>query len=257
MLLKFNNNNNSAEYTYTEDPILHISKVSFTTSDINWADRLSNTFLLFKLTCFNSNDEQIKSYQETLSLSSLINPYQKQPHLNADTYFFDKSKQSYETYSRCVVSLNLLNLTFKEGEYLSVTFEDKNYYKKCIADWQGRIDALYIKIANWLKKTDSYSTKRGSPIEMYEPLMDIFNISSVEVNTADIYKKNKLIASLKPKGLWVIGSNGLIDLLTHKGSFYIVDAAEPFNEPNWLIYANQNAKTPKKFTEEELLKVIA
>jgi hypothetical protein len=76
---------------------------------------------------------------------------------------------------------------------------------------------------------------------MYEELMSQFGIPASEIDTADVHKGKHFILSIKPKGLWIIGANGRIDILTTKGSYMLVDTADEFSKPQWKLL-NGNKK---------------
>lgn len=91
---------------------------------------------------------------------------------------------------------------------------------------------------------------------MHEELMEEFGLPPESIDTADIYKDGRLLASFKPKGLWIIGANGRIDLLTSKGSYILVDGAEQFQPPKWLIYSPEDKRNGKPFDKSSLLKIL-
>lgn len=131
---------------------------------------------------------------------------------------------------------------------------DKSHVEKRVRDWKKRISELYTAIKGWTKQTE-YSIKIGGKIVMYEELMAKFNVQAVEVDTADIYKDEKIILTIKPKGLWIIGANGKIDILSTRGSYVIVDTAEQFETPNWKLY-NGDKKNWVDFTKQSFLQIL-
>jgi len=69
------------------------------------------------------------------------------------------------------------------------------------------------------------------PTLMYEELMRRFQVSSVEMPTYGIVRDNARLMRVQPKGLWVIGANGRVDLVTKAASLILVDASEPLSGP--------------------------
>jgi hypothetical protein len=130
----------------------------------------------------------------------------------------------------------------------------KPLLKKRIRDWKKRISNLYATLKSWTKDTDYY-LKAGGKIEMYEELMDQFNVPPVQLDTVDLYKNDKLILVFKPKGLWMIGTNGGIDILTFRGGYTLIDMAEPFKAPKWKLYSSDN-RTRVDFTKQSFLQLI-
>lgn len=133
----------------------------------------------------------------------------------------------------------------------------KEHIEKRVNDWKTRILDLYKEVDQWLSSSE-YSIKSGNSISMYEELMQKFNVPADTMDTADIYKKDKIILSIKPKGLWIIGANGRIDILTSKGSYTLVDFSDQFKKPVWHIYSSKDIqkKNGKVFNKEELLNIL-
>ena len=118
---------------------------------------------------------------------------------------------------------------------------DKQFVEKSIADWKKRVLNLYSEIDLWLKGT-AYSIKLHGKTEMYEELMFEFDVPPIQIETAGVYKDNKLVLGLRPKGLWAISANGLLDISTKFGAYSIKDTAEQFETPHWNIYIFNSKK---------------
>jgi hypothetical protein len=39
-----------------------------------------------------------------------------------------------------------------------------------------------------------------------------------------------------PKALWVIGANGRVDLFSRRGAFVLIDIADSFQPPRWILH---------------------
>ena len=131
---------------------------------------------------------------------------------------------------------------------------DKQHVEKRIIDWKKRVSDLYSTIELWLTGSDYY-IKRGSKLKMYEELMSEFNVRATNIETADIYKDNKIVLALKPKGLWMVGANGRIDLLSTKGNYMLVDFAEQFEPPYWKLF-NGDKKNGVEFTKRSFFQLL-
>lgn len=131
---------------------------------------------------------------------------------------------------------------------------DKSHVEKRVKDWKKRVSDLYATIRAWTKQTD-YSIKTGGKITMYEELMAQFNVQPVEIDTADIFKDGKIVLTIKPKGLWTIGANGRIDILSTRGSYMIVDTAAQFTTPKWKLY-NGDKKNGTDLTKQAFLQLF-
>lgn len=132
---------------------------------------------------------------------------------------------------------------------------DKTRIEERVADWKLRINNLYTLIQEWLVDTD-YKLKTGPKQTMYEPLMEEFGVLPTEVNTADIYKGKKKVLAVIPKGLWIIGANGRIDLLSGKGASILVDFAKPLQQPEWKIYVSTDRRHGINFNKNAFLNAL-
>jgi hypothetical protein len=124
-----------------------------------------------------------------------------------------------------------------------------------IQNWLKRIHDLYSQIRQWLSHED-YKIKMRTDLEINEELMRDFHIPPRKMESLDILKNDKIIISLKPYGLWVIGANGRIDMLTSKGNYVIVDSSEAFEAPSWKMYSPQNPLKKENLTKEKFLSLI-
>lgn len=131
---------------------------------------------------------------------------------------------------------------------------DKQQVEKRVRDWKKRVSELYSTMKIWLKDSE-YSLKVGPKVIMYEGLMSQFDVPSTEIDTIDIYKGKNFVLTLKPKGLWIIGANGRIDILSIVGSYTLVDLAEPFEVPNWKLF-NGDKKNGIEFNKQTFFKLL-
>ena len=131
---------------------------------------------------------------------------------------------------------------------------DKQQIEKRVSDWKERVSGLYSNINVWLNDSE-YSLKDGHKLTMYEELMSQFDIPATEIDTKDVYAGKTFILALKPRGLWLIGVNGRIDILTTKGNYMLVDNAEQFKTPQWKLF-NGDKKNGVEFTKPTFLNLL-
>jgi hypothetical protein len=118
------------------------------------------------------------------------------------------------------------------------------------------IKKLYTQIEEWVEDKPDFSIKVGTPTGIYEELMANFDVPAGQIETINIFNKKGITASLKPRGLWIIGANGGIDINSLKGSFIIVDHAQAFEEPKWSLYPSKGNLKNVPFNKVEFLKII-
>jgi len=130
----------------------------------------------------------------------------------------------------------------------------KQIVEKRVRDWKKRVADLYSTIKLWLKDSE-YTLMLGPKLPMFEGLMSQFHIPATEVDTADVYKNKNFMLAIKPRGLWVVGANGRIDILTTKGNYTLVDFAEQFKTPHWTLF-NGDKNNGVEFNKQSFLQLL-
>lgn len=113
-----------------------------------------------------------------------------------------------------------------------ITADDVN---RRVEDWLGRLDVLFKKVEAWVKD-GGWSIEPGAPIPMHEEPMQRFGIAESSQPSLSVRSPAGAEIWLKPKGLWVIGANGRVDIFSPKGVFTLIDVADPFDEPRWVLH---------------------
>ena len=131
---------------------------------------------------------------------------------------------------------------------------DKHLVEKRVADWKKRVADLYSTIKTWLIDSE-YSLKLGPKLTMFEELMSRFSVPPTDIDTADVFKNKSFILTLKPQGLWIIGVNGRIDILTMKGNYQLVDYANQFETPKWKLFSGAK-KNGVEFSKQTFLQLL-
>lgn len=258
--IKFDNTTTKKTTTSADKPVLNISKIVFDTNDKNWVQRLFNSMLTIKFACIGSDKKEKKTFQQQISISSYITPYHKQAILEPNLWLTFEESFNITKDSDCdhwKTTLELSNLSFSNpNEALQILLIDKDHIVKQIVDWKKRVNNLYKESKNWLKERPDLSVTNGNPTAMYEGLMQSFQIQPTEVDTADILKGKKIVLSFKPKGLWMIGANGRIDIISRVGNYILIDTAEQFETPNWHIFLATAKQNGRPFNQAELFNLI-
>ena len=112
-----------------------------------------------------------------------------------------------------------------------------------LSDWRDRVHKLYGEIERELQGTDLRSNREGKQTSSEElpqrvglteddqPKIDILRIVRPDGTNA---------AVLYPRGVWIIGANGRIDLrlmpsIGGSETYMLVDQSEPFTSPaQWI-----------------------
>jgi hypothetical protein len=102
-----------------------------------------------------------------------------------------------------------------------------------VQDWSLRIHALHARIETWLP--DGFRTRVDRFVRMDEELMRAFGVEAVDLPILEISNRDVPRAKLVPRGLWIVGTNGRLDLFAADRHWIIVDRAENFARPEWRI----------------------
>jgi hypothetical protein len=129
---------------------------------------------------------------------------------------------------------------------------DKPYIQNRVSEWKKRIADLYALVEAGLAGLNDVRVEKSRHTLMHEELMHKSGVGSEKLPILDIYKKDSLAATFKPVGLWVIGANGRIDILTSKGSYILVDKAEHGTAPQWTVFSPKGKKSGAPFSPETI-----
>lgn len=124
---------------------------------------------------------------------------------------------------------------------------DKSYIESRVNDWVQRIDDLYLFVKHTLVNVKGVKYELIKKMVMHEELMQEYGVAPTDVPILDLYKEEKLIASFKPIGLWVIGANGRVDILTKVGAFILVNVTEIEGDSKWEVFAPTNRRKGQPF----------
>ncbi len=134
-----------------------------------------------------------------------------------------------------------------------VTKED---IKKRIDDWKKRISSLYDMIAEWVASEGMYKCRRRLAVPMYEELMQELSVRPETLESLDVYRGRDLVATVKPIGLWIVGANGRLDILTRNGATILVDKAEKFHKSRWVAYGSTNGRQARRFDKRYFVRLL-
>ena len=130
---------------------------------------------------------------------------------------------------------------------------DAPYVQRRVDDWIDRLGALYGELSTALP--DGWST-RTAAVTMHEELMRKFNVPPASVPTLSFAHKSGVGASLIPRGLWVIGANGRVDLTTDGQRYLVLDLADSFTCPEWQVCPAHDRWNREPFTPDWLNRIL-
>jgi hypothetical protein len=125
-----------------------------------------------------------------------------------------------------------------------------------IEDWVGRIEGVYARVEEWASHL-GLRAERARTILMSEELMQNFAIPDRELAILDLSRVDAPVMSVVPVGLWVLGSNGRIDILTREGSAILLDTAQPLEPPNWVYFLRGSERVFKPWNEAAFRELVS
>jgi hypothetical protein len=131
---------------------------------------------------------------------------------------------------------------------------DRDHIVRRVDDWVGRINSLYGQIEEWLPA--GWTAHRKTTVRMHEELMRRLNVPARDLPVLDLLHQGKLSARIEPRGLWIIGANGRLDLIIDSRHYVIIDSAENLEAPQWQIAPLSNRQSLQKLDRETFISVL-
>jgi hypothetical protein len=128
------------------------------------------------------------------------------------------------------------------------------HVKERVADWERRIHELYTQIEGWLPA--GYSAQRDRTMLMREEMMQKFGVADRRLPILEITRGSVLVARIEPRGLWIIGANGRLDMIVGRNQYVIVDTAENFASPSWIFTPFSNRRNRQPLTQETFCSIL-
>src|SRR5579864_2286044 len=104
----------------------------------------------------------------------------------------------------------------------------------CIDDLELRLRRLYDTLDQWMESIPHDRIERGRQRQTVEPLMRQLHIAPRDLPTYTIYQGKKRIAFI-PAALWVVGTNGRVNVTTNKKQHSLVDRGDQEQGSKWQL----------------------
>ncbi len=134
-----------------------------------------------------------------------------------------------------------------------VTSDDitKAYVVRRVRDWETRIDDLYARVGSWL--ATGHDCHALEHVSMREDLMKRTGVAARSLPVLTISTAGHVVGRIEPRGLWIVGANGHLDMLSPSGRHVLFDGAENFKTPEWRISALSARQKPENLTRPRLV----
>jgi hypothetical protein len=133
---------------------------------------------------------------------------------------------------------------------------NREYILWRISDWKNRLENLFNDIKLWTNIFEKIEIKESMIPQAREEFLQMFNIDPDSIPVmAILFSKNRV--SFVPMGLWVIGSNGRVNINTNKNQYILFDLGGKNGEPSqWTIVNPSKRKERIIFDKPILTKII-
>ena len=109
---------------------------------------------------------------------------------------------------------------------------DKAHVEARVRDWEDRIEGLYAGILGWLP--GSWNGTVEGTVSFHEELMVKFGLGQRRLPVLKLRSRSSE-ALLEPRGLWIIGANGRVDMTRADDRRLLTDRAPIFEPPRWFV----------------------
>jgi len=124
-----------------------------------------------------------------------------------------------------------------------------------VEDWVHRIKTLYDDVRTWLKDQVGLRFESSRTVTMSEEMMQEFAVTDREIPVLDILDSEQVIASFVPRGLWLIGSWGRIDIITRDRT-HVLLALRIDGNLAWQMVSHEDRRRMTPFDKNALLALM-
>lgn len=158
---------------------------------------------------------------------------------------FDKSGLRFDE----LVPMNVWERT-EEGIF------ERQHVVEEVEDWLRRVERLYADVLDWLGDNKQLHFEQKRTVTMSEEIMQKFAVTDRELPVLDILRDDQVVASFVPRGLWILGAWGRIDVITKDGTSVLV-AIKKHNTFEWQLTSPNDRRRRKPFGKSVLLELVS
>jgi hypothetical protein len=125
-----------------------------------------------------------------------------------------------------------------------------------VEDWVRRVGALYDDVRVWLGDRPDLRCEQSRTVTMSEEMMQKYAVTDREISVLDVLDADQVIASFVPRGLWLIGSWGRIDVITRDRTEILV-ALRSEGSLEWRLVSPESRRRMEPFDKNALLALVS
>lgn len=120
-----------------------------------------------------------------------------------------------------------------------------------VDDWENRLRSLFYDVKQSAEKIPRLKADMSRTVLMSEEMMQQFAVTDRDLPILDVTIGDEVLGSFVPRGLWLIGAWGRIDLITRTQTHAIV-AIKDEERLVWKISSTSNRRDMQDFNLEYL-----
>lgn len=127
-----------------------------------------------------------------------------------------------------------------------------------VIEWEERLNKLYSDIQQWLPDEFGYTIDTSGQVLMNEELMKKYGFEPINLPTLRILHDEEPILIFEPRGLWVIGASGRVDVFGKDDTWILVDVSDRFSKgTQWKVTEASNRRSLVDFTKDVFISMIS
>ncbi|MBU9579032.1 hypothetical protein KTE26_11360 [Ralstonia mannitolilytica] len=125
-----------------------------------------------------------------------------------------------------------------------------------VAQWERQLRELYQEVEGWVAQRPDLVNDFSRSVTMSEEMMQKFAVPDRELPVMDILLDGRVVASFIPRGRWMIGSWGRIDIITPQQTHVLVLLRDSEGEFAWRYAEMNDRRQLRPFDKETLLTLL-
>lgn len=124
-----------------------------------------------------------------------------------------------------------------------------------VDDWVRRLDRLYADVCAWLAAREGFRCEQTRTVTMSDEMMQKFAVMDRPLPILDVSHLGDVVASFVPRGLWLIGAWGRVDIITRDRTSILlaIKQAERFE---WLLTSSEDRRQKRPFDQSVVLDLV-
>lgn len=119
-----------------------------------------------------------------------------------------------------------------------------------VSAWEASVKQLYADVTSWYGDKSNVKFDSSRSVTMSEELMQKYAVSDRELPILDIIFGDQVLASLVPRGLWLIGAWGRIDVITEKETRMLVRLRTEGGTFKWHVVSLENRRVTEPLSKD-------